>query len=96
MSEVKLVGPVIRGVDEDIIGAVIAAAERDNPEAELVIDDRGGYVRVQADGSFRLTRQSMQEELGRPFQLSEIEPSLVSFAGRLESHDEAWVWSIKR
>jgi toluene monooxygenase system protein D len=78
----KLVGPVIRGVDDDIIDAVITA------------EDRGGYVRVQAASQFRLTQTSMATALGRPFRLSEIEPSLVSFAGRLESRDEAWVWTI--
>ena len=90
----KLVGPVIRGVDDDIIDAVIAAAEADNPNAELVIEDRGGYVRIQTAGHFRLTQASMATALGRPFRLSEIEPSLVSFAGRLESKDDAWVWTI--
>lgn len=90
----KLVGPVIRGVDDDIIDAVIAAAEVDNPDVELTIEDRGGYVRVQAAGAFRLTQSSMASALGRPFRLSEIEPSLVSFAGRLDSRDDAWVWTI--
>ena len=90
----KLVGPVIRGVDDDIIDAVITAAGVDNPDVELVIEDRGGYVRVQAASNFRLTQTSMAAALGRPFRLSEIEPSLVSFAGRLESKDDAWVWTI--
>ena len=90
----KLVGPVIRGVDDDIIDAVIAAAEIDNPGVELIIEDRGGYVRVQADRNFRLTKKSMESELGRPFRLSEIEPSLVSFAGRLDTQDDIWTWAI--
>lgn len=93
-AALKLVGPVIRGVDEDIIDAVIAAAESDNPDVEIVVEDRGGYVRVQADKNFRLTQKSMQAALGRPFRLAEIEPSLVSFAGRLDSMDEEWVWTI--
>jgi hypothetical protein len=38
----------------------------------------------------------MQAELGRPFNLSEIEPSLVSLAGRLDSQEEIWTWSIAR
>ncbi|WP_257168102.1 MmoB/DmpM family protein [Bradyrhizobium sp. SRS-191] len=90
----KLVGPVIRGVDEDIIDAVIAASEQDNPDAEIVVEDRGGYVRIQADRNFRLTQKSMQAALGRPFRLAEIEPSLVSFGGRLDSMDDEWVWTI--
>lgn len=93
-AAIKLVGPVIRGVDEDIISAVIAAGEADNPDMEIFVEDRGGYVRVQADKNFRLTQKSMQAALGRPFRLAEIEPSLVSFAGRLHSMDDEWIWTI--
>lgn len=90
----KLVGPVIRGVDDDIINAVIDAAEHDNPERDVIVEDRSGYVRVQAEKKFVLTQQSMAEKLGRPFQLSELEPSLVSFAGRLTTKDDKWEWAL--
>ncbi len=89
----KLVGPIIRGVDDDIIAAVISAAEQDNPDREIMIEDRSGYVRVQTEESMVLTQSSMVEMLGRPFRLSEIEPSLVSFAGRLKTMDDRWEWA---
>lgn len=98
MSEepaMKLVGPIIRGVDDDIINAVIDAAEADNPDREIFVEDRSGYVRVQADKAFVLTQRSMVEKLGRPFRLSELEPSLVSFAGRLTTMDDKWEWALK-
>lgn len=90
----KLVGPVIRGVDDDIIDAVIGAAELDNPGREILVEDRSGYVRVQAEHSMVLTQSSMVEMLGRPFRLSELEPSLVSFAGRLNTMDDRWEWAL--
>jgi len=93
-TETKLVGPVIRGVDEDIINAVIDAAEKDNPGKDIMIDDRGGYVRIQTEGSMTLTQKSMEEMLGRPFRMTELEPSLVSFAGRLTTEDEKWQWAL--
>ncbi len=92
-SRKKLVGPIIRGVDDDIIAAVISAAEQDNPGCEILIEDRSGYVRVQTEESMVLTQSSMAEMLGRPFRLSEIEPSLVSFAGRLKTMDDRWEWA---
>lgn len=92
--EEGLVGPVLRGVDADIIDAVIAAAERDNPDREVVVEDRGGYVRVHAPGRFRLTRKSMEEMLGRPFEMRELEPSLSAFAGHLQTGDDEWVWTL--
>jgi toluene monooxygenase system protein D len=91
----KLVGPIIRGVDDDIINAVIGAAEIDNPGRDILIEDRSGYVRVQAEQSMILTRKSMVEMLGRPFRLSELEPSLVSFAGRLNTMDDRWEWALQ-
>ncbi|MYM57543.1 MmoB/DmpM family protein [Thalassovita mangrovi] len=90
----KLVGPVIRGMDDDIIDAVIGAAEQDNPGREIIIDDRSGYVRVQTEHAMVLTEDSMVEMLGRPFRLSELEPSLVSFSGRLNTMDDRWEWAL--
>lgn len=90
----KLVGPIIRGMDDDIIDAVIGAAEQDNPGREILIEDRAGYVRVQAEHSMVLTEESMVEMLGRPFRLSELEPSLVSFSGRLNTMDDRWEWAL--
>jgi MmoB/DmpM family. len=93
-TELKLVGPIIRGVDDDIISAVIGAAEQDNPDREIMVEDRAGYVRVQADRAMVLTQGSMAEMLGRPFRLSELEPSLVSFSGRLTTMDDRWEWAL--
>jgi len=90
----KLVGPIIRGMDDDIIDAVIGAAEQDNPDREILIEDRAGYVRVQTEHSMVLTEDSMVEMLGRPFRLSELEPSLVSFSGRLNTMDDRWEWAL--
>lgn len=90
----KLVGPIIRGMDDDIIDAVIGAAEQDNPDREILIEDRSGYVRVQTEHSMVLTEDSMVEMLGRPFRLSELEPSLVSFSGRLNTMDDRWEWAL--
>lgn len=90
----KLVGPIIRGVDDDIINAVIGAAEQDNPDREIMVEDRSGYVRVQTEHLMVLTQGSMADMLGRPFRLSELEPSLVSFAGRLKTMDDRWEWAL--
>jgi toluene monooxygenase system protein D len=91
----KLVGPIIRGIDDDIIDAVISAAELDNPDREILVEDRSGYVRVQAEQAMVLTEKSLIEMLGRPFRLSELEPSLVSFAGRLNTMDDRWEWALR-
>lgn len=85
MSEM-LVGPVLN--DRSIFETVLEAAEIDNPGVTLSTEDREGYFRIFAPHRLRLTRKSIEEALGRPFGLSELEPYLSSFGGRMRSNGE--------
>lgn len=85
MSEM-LVGPVIN--DRAMFESVLEAVEMDNPGIRLSTEDREGYFRIYAPRRLRLTRRSMEEVLGKPFRLSELEPYLSSFGGRLQSNGE--------
>lgn len=67
-----LVGPVVRGFDPDIVDALTAAIEKDNPGVRLVIDDNAGYVRIHASRVLRVTRSSLSEALGRPIDLPSL------------------------
>jgi toluene monooxygenase system ferredoxin subunit len=42
----KFVGPVLRGMDQDIIEGLLMAISDDNPNAELLYEDHGAYVRI--------------------------------------------------
>lgn len=93
----KLVGPVVRAMDQDIIEALITAIEADNPQAEVLYEDNGGYVRIHTPRRCLVTRRSLEAALGRPFPLGELEPSLSGFAGRMRFHgDEALEWYLER
>jgi toluene monooxygenase system protein D len=93
----KFVGPVLRGMDQDIIEAVRVAIEDDNPDAELLYEDHGGYVRIHTPRLCRVTRKSLEAVLGRSFRLAELEPSLSGFAGRMRYvGDEALEWYLDR
>lgn len=96
MSGAKLVGPVLRGMDADLVESVVEAIIADNPGEEIAVDDQGGYVRVGIPRRCRLTRASLEEALGRPFSLAQLEPSLSSFAGRMQSGDDELVWYLSR
>lgn len=85
-KEVKMVGPIIR--DPDLADALVAVIEADNPGAEVMVEDRGGYIRIHTAQQCRITRSSLQEVLGRPITLSQIEPELVSFSGRIRYVDD--------
>lgn len=95
-STAKMVGPIIRGVEGTIADAVIAAIDRDNPDAEVVVDDQGGYIRIAVQDRCVLTRASMEEELGTSFPLSQLEPALAAFAGRVKQTDTEMVWYLDR
>jgi toluene monooxygenase system protein D len=93
----KFVGPVLRGIDQDIIEATLSAIETDNPDAELLYEDRGGYVRIHTPWLCRVTRKSLETVLGRRFRLADLEPSLSGFAGRMRYvGDEALEWYLER
>ena len=93
----KFVGPVLRGMNQDIIEALLTAIEADNPGAEVLYEDHGGYVRIHTPGRCRVTRKSLEAALRRRFRLSELEPSLSGFAGRMRFHgDEALEWYLER
>ncbi len=96
MSNRKLVGPVIRGMDGELAEAVIAAVERDNPDREVVVDDQGGYVRINTEQRCVLTRSTLEDELGRSYPLSRLEQALASFAGRVSTSDDEFVWYLER
>jgi toluene monooxygenase system protein D len=80
------VGPVLRA--SSITAAVIEAAQEDNPGKEIRVDDKLAYVRIDADGELILRRSTLEQALGRPFRMSELEVNLGSFAGRIETADD--------
>ncbi|ADG20658.1 MmoB/DmpM family protein [Paraburkholderia sp. BR13439] len=80
------VGPVLRA--SSITAGVIEAAHEDNPGKVIRVDDKLAYVRIDADGELILCRATLEEALGRPFRMSELEVNLSSFAGRIETTDE--------
>jgi toluene monooxygenase system ferredoxin subunit len=93
----KFVGPVLRGMDQDLIEAIEIAIEDDNPDAEVLYEDCGGYVRIHTPRLCRITRKSLEAALGRSFRLSELEPTLSGFAGRMRyMGDEALEWFLER
>ncbi|GAB2994351.1 MmoB/DmpM family protein [Mycobacterium bourgelatii] len=93
----KLVGPVVRGFDPDIVAAVIEAAEVDNPDVDITIDDHAGYVRIHAPRFLRITRASLEAAAGQEFPLATLEPALSGFAGRIRYiGDDELHWYLDR
>lgn len=80
------VGPVLR--QGALAKAVAEAAEIDNPGKVITLDDKVAYLRVSTDGEMILRRETIEEMLGKPFRMSELEVELSSFSGRIENTAE--------
>jgi toluene monooxygenase system protein D len=76
----------------DEVDAVVRAIVEDNPEREIEVIDRGAYIRVQAERRLRVSRESIERHVGRPYQMRELEQILASFAGRISTSSDEVVW----
>lgn len=96
-DEHKLVGPVVRGFDPDVVSALTEAIGLDNPDAEILVEDHAGYVRIHAPSFLRVTRQSLELAAGQPIPLSSLEPAIAGFAGRMRYvGDDELHWYLER
>lgn len=80
------VGPILRR--GELAKAVAEAAVLDNPDKDIRVDDKVAYVRVEADSEMVIRRSTIEEMLGRPFRMRDIEVDLSSFAGRIDISTE--------
>jgi len=83
----NLVGPVMRA--GDLAMAIIEAAKVDNPGKEVFVDDKRAYIRIHTEQEMILRQETIEEELGRPFKMNDLEVDLSSFAGQIESGDNS-------
>lgn len=81
----NMVGPVMRA--GDLAAAIIEAAKIDNPGKEVFVDDKRAYIRIHTEHEMILRRETIEEELGRPFKMNDLEVDLSSFAGQIDSQD---------
>lgn len=82
----NLVGPCVRS--GDIADAVIEAARDDNPDREVIVEQHSAYVRLKVEQELVLRRTTIEDYLGRPFQMWELQPELAAIAGLVEMADD--------
>lgn len=92
MGAVELVGPVLE--TGETANAVIAAIRSLN-EGDIVLQNRGAYVRILVPDRCIVTCDAIQKELGHPFTLpGDLECIMPSFKGAFEVSEEQAVWSF--
>lgn len=83
-DENNRVGPILRS--GEVAKAAVEAVEIDNPGKQVTVEDKLAYIRISCDNECILTRETMEEMLGRPFEMRELEINLSSFAGHIETN----------
>jgi hypothetical protein len=83
------VGPVLQS--GAVANAIVAAIKDLNQEVMVV--DRGAYVRVLVSQSCVVTRSAIEKHLGRPFRFpGELETVMSAFKGSLQLNQDDAVW----
>ena len=88
-----LVGPVVRS--GPLAEAIIDAVADDNPDRDVIVIDRGDYLRIHTAGTCRLTRASLERHYGQAIALAALEVEMPSFTGRLRTRVDEYVWFYK-
>ena len=92
MSTYDHVGPVLQA--GALANATVAAIRDLNPE--VVVVDRGAYLRVLAPRKCVVTRESIEKHLGRPVRFpGELETVMSAFKGSIRLTEDEVVWSFK-
>lgn len=89
----NMAGPVFRG--GDIAIAALDAIREDNPGKEIVVEDHGTYVRIEAEGGLVIRRKTVEGILGRPVDMQELQGNLSSFSGQIDTMDDQIRWYFK-
>lgn len=83
------VGPVLQS--GTVANAIIEAIKDLNQDVLVV--DRGAYVRILVPQSCVVTRSAIEKHLGRPFRFpGELETVMSAFKGSLELNQEDAAW----
>lgn len=82
-----MVGPCIRC--GEIADAVVEAARDDNPEREVIVEDHSAYLRLKVEQEMILRRATIEDYLGRSFQMWELQPEMAAIAGLVEMDQDS-------
>ncbi|MGB1562598.1 MAG: MmoB/DmpM family protein [Sinimarinibacterium flocculans] len=86
-NNTNMVGPIMR--QGALAKAVFEAAEVDNPDKKILMEDKVAYIRIQTEDEMILRQETIEEMLGRPFRISQLEVDMASFAGRIETNADS-------
>lgn len=72
---------------------IIQAILADNPHA--VLDEQPAMVKIDAEGHLSIKRESIEQLIGRDFDLQELQVNLITISGNLDEDDDEFNLSWK-
>lgn len=80
----------------DISRGIVDAIVADNPEAS--VSEYPAMVKIDAPGRLVIRRESVEERLGRRWDVQELHLSLISLSGNIDETDEEFTlqWGARR
>ena len=65
---------------------IIESILADNPHA--VLDEQPAMVKINAEGKLVIKRESIEERIGRDFDLQELQVNLITLSGNMDEDDD--------
>ena len=72
--------------DNDVSRYIVEAIEEDNPHA--VVIHQPAMMRIEAEGSLIVKRETVEEKLGRDWDVQELHLNLITLGGNVDEDDE--------
>jgi len=72
---------------------IVEAILEDNPHA--VAKHEPAMVKIDAEKQLVLKRETVEEKIGRPFDLQEIHVNLITISGHIDEDDDRFILSWK-
>jgi phenol hydroxylase P2 protein len=73
---------------------IVEAILQDNPNA--IVNEQPAMVKIDVPDSLTVKRTTVEEKMGRPFDLQELQIHLITISGHLEETDDEFTLSWKQ
>lgn len=72
---------------------IVESILADNPHA--VLDEQPAMIKINAEGSLVIKRESIEERIGRDFDLQELQVNLITLSGHIDEDDDQFTLAWK-
>ncbi len=73
--------------DNDESRYIVEAIEEDNPEATVIY--MPAMIRIEMDGRLSVNRETVEEKMGRDWDVQELHINLITLGGNVDEDDDS-------